>query len=275
MAREGLHPRVVLVTGASSGIGQACAGHLASKGHRVYRASRHPQPGAFDPSFNIPMNVDDAQSVGDGLGRILKAEGRIDVVVNAAGYGLAGSIEDTSIAEAQAQFETNFFGVVRVCRGVLPQMRAQHSGLIINVSSIGGLISIPFQAFYSASKFAVEGLTEALRLEVGSFGIRVVLIEPGEFQTNFAARRATASGSEASTAYRERFRKALAKAEADEANGHAPVAVARLVERIMRNPSPRLRYTVGPTFERISPRLKSLLPDRLTAWLTLRYFGLL
>lgn len=264
-----------MITGASSGIGQVCANYLTEAGHRVYRASRHPQAGAFDASFNIPMDVDDERAVRDGTDRIVKAEGRIDVVVNAAGYGLAGSVEDTSIAEAKAQFETNFFGIVRVCQGVLPQMRAQRGGLIINISSIGGLISIPFQAFYSASKFAVEGMTEALRLEVRSFGVRVVLIEPGDFRTQFSARRRMAQESERSSVYRESFRKALSLSEASEAKAEPPTSVARLVERVIRKRSPKLRYTVGPAFERISPRLKTVLPYGLTEWLTLKYFDLL
>src|SRR5215210_851396 len=112
------------------------------------------------------MDVGEEGSIGEGVEQVLEAEGRIDAVVNCAGFGIAGAVEDTSIEEAKAQFETNFFGVLRVCQAVLPAMRERRSGLIINISSIAGLISVPFQGFYSASKFALEGLTEALRLEV-------------------------------------------------------------------------------------------------------------
>lgn len=220
------------------------------------------------------MNVDTDAQVQEGVGRIIEREGRLDVVVNCAGVGIAGPIEETSIEEAKALFETNFFGAMRVCRAALPFMRRQQSGLIVNISSIGGLISIPFQGLYSASKFALEGLTEALRTEVLAFGIRVVLIEPGDFKTPFRERRPKSAESEKSTSYGDGFSKVLATVEKDEMNGHDPEAIARLIERIISNPSPRLRYTVGPTFQRISPRLKAVFPHRLTEWLTLKYFKL-
>ncbi len=266
--------QVILITGASSGIGEVCARHLHSAGHRVYGAGRRFQkqsPLAFE---TILMDVNRDEDVQAGIERIAEREGRLDVVVNCAGVGISGPIEETSIEEARALFETNFFGTVRVCRAALPLMRGQGSGLIINVSSIGGLISIPFQGFYSASKFAIEGLTEALRTEVMAFGIRVVLVEPGDFKTPFQERRPKSAASEKSTAYADGFGKVLAAVEKDEMNGHDPISIARLMERIIRNPSPRLRYTVGPSFQRLSPRLKAVFPHKLTEWLTLRYFKL-
>jgi NAD(P)-dependent dehydrogenase (short-subunit alcohol dehydrogenase family) len=266
--------QVILITGASSGIGKVCADYLHQCGHKVYGAGRRFQNEAT-PSFEtVKMNVDDDAEVQDGVGRIIEREGRLDVVVNCAGAGLAGPIEETSIEEAKALFETNFFGTMRVCRAALPLMRRQQSGLIVNISSIGGLISIPFQGLYSASKFALEGFTEALRTEVLAFGIRVVLIEPGDFKTPFRERRPKSGESEKSTAYSDGFSKVLATVEKDEMNGHDPAAIARLIERIIANPSPKLRYTVGPPFQRISPRLKSVFPHRLTEWLTLKYFKL-
>lgn len=240
----------------------------------MYRASRSLQNDMAGPSGNISMDVDDEASVRQAISRVIKKEGRIDVVVNCAGFGIAGAVEDTSIEEAKAQFETNFFGVLRVCQAVLPNMRERGSGLIINISSIAGLISVPFQGFYSASKFALEGLTEALRLEVAPFGIRVVLVEPGDFQTRFSANRRKVARSENSSAYRERLAKALSISEKDESKGHHPVAIARLIERIIRKPSPKLRYSIGPLFERLTPTLKNVLPYRLTEWLTMKYFDL-
>lgn len=241
----------------------------------MYRASRSLKNDTDGDSGNVCMDVDDEDSVRRAVGQVIEKEGRIDVVVNCAGFGIAGAVEDTSIEEAKAQFETNFFGVLRVCQAVLPIMREQGSGLIINISSIAGLISVPFQGFYSASKFALEGLTEALRLEVSPFGIRVVLVEPGDFQTGFAANRRKVAHSDNTTAYGDRLAKALSVSEKDESKGHHPIAIARLIERIIRNPSPKLRYSVGPLFERLTPALKHILPYRLTEWLTMKYFDLL
>lgn len=246
-------PRVILITGASSGIGRACAGYLAAKGYRVYGASRRaaPSPDA------IAMDVTDSASVRDGIDGIIRREGRLDVVVNNAGIAIAGALEDSSIEEARAQFETNFFGVFRVCRAVLPVMRGQRSGYIVNMSSIGGLVAIPFQGLYSASKFAVEGMTESLRMEVRPFGIRVVLIEPGDHRTDLTGNRRV---SQTSSAYGLRSGNALARMALDERNGPAPEGVARLLHRILTTPNPRLRYTTGPALERAALAAKRLLP---------------
>ena len=270
-----MNQSVVLITGATSGIGEMCAKHLHGLGYKVYGAGRRFQDKKSTGFEAVRMDVAQDDSVNEGVRQIIEREGRIDVILNCAGYGLAGSVEDTSIEEARTLFETNFFGIFRVCKAALPAMRQQQAGLIINISSIGGLISLPFQAFYSASKFALEGMTEALRLEVRPFGIRVVLIEPGDFNTQFTANRRRAIESRRSTVYQDRFYRALSVNERGESKGHAPIAIAYLIERIIKNPSPKLRYSVGPVFERMSPTLKRILPDQLTEWLTLKYFGLL
>ena len=272
--------QVVLITGASSGIGKACAQVLHQKGRRVYGTSRYapeqPATPAQPTSFNlIRMDVTSDESVEEGVKWVLAREGRLDVVVNCAGYGLAGSVEDTQIDEARAQLETNFLGLVRVCHAVLPIMRQQGSGYLINISSMAGLIGIPFQGFYSASKFAVEGLTEALRLEVKPYGIRVVLIEPGDFQTGFTANRCKTRSAQGETAYSERFAKALAVMEADETHGPPPEQVGYLVERIITTPSPKLRYTVGPVSEKVAVALKKVLPAGWFEWGLMKYYHLL
>ncbi len=179
--------RVVLVTGASSGIGRACAEFLAGRGYRVYGGSRRLVAGSVVES--ISMDVGDDASVHAAVSTILAREGRIDILVNNAGIAIAGAVEDTSVEEARDQFDVNFFGVLRVCRAVLPAMREQGAGYIVNIGSIGGLIAIPFQGFYSASKFALEGLSESLRLEVRQFGVHVVLIEPGDHRTGLTDNR--------------------------------------------------------------------------------------
>jgi len=174
--------RVVLVTGASSGIGKCCAEYLAKQGYRIYGTSRRAvstdtrQRSSNANLFQmIRMDVTDDVSVKQGIDHIIAEESCIDVVVNNAGFAIIGSLEDTTIEEAKSQLDTNFFGALRVCRAVLPTMRKQNAGYIVNISSIGGLIGLPFQSAYSASKFALEGAMEALRLEVKPFGIQVVL----------------------------------------------------------------------------------------------------
>jgi NAD(P)-dependent dehydrogenase (short-subunit alcohol dehydrogenase family) len=271
--RPGAAPPVAIVTGASSGIGAACAGALAALGHRVYGTSRDPafRPDAFRP---LTMDVCSDPSVAAGVVAVLAAEGRIDVAVNSAGYGLAGAVEDTSLDEARRQLETNFFGSLRVCRAVLPAMRGRGSGLIVNVSSIGGVIGLPFQGLYSASKFALEGLSESLRQEVKPFGIRVVLVEPGDVATAITRNRVLAAAAADGSAYREPFARALRIIEKEEAAGVAPGSVAELVARLVQTGSPRPRYTVGHLSQRASAKAKALVPPRLFERLLMSFYGL-
>ncbi|MFL5381801.1 MAG: SDR family oxidoreductase [Longimicrobiaceae bacterium] len=266
-------PRVVLVTGASSGIGKACADVLHERGCRVYGASRT-APGMAAPWSRLRMDVGDEGSVGEGVGKVLEAEGRIDAVVNCAGFGIAGAVEDTSIDEAKAQFDTNFFGVLRVCRAVLPSMRERKRGTIVNVSSIAGLVSLPFQAFYSASKFALEGMTEALRMEVRPFGVHVVLVEPGDTRTKFTAnRRKTEAALCEHSPYRPAFNEAMGVAESEELAGVDPVPVAKVVARVVHASAPDLRYTVGPTMQRLAPLIRGVLPHSVYETLMRKHYG--
>jgi short-subunit dehydrogenase len=253
-------PQIVLVTGASSGIGKACAEHLASLGHTVYGTSRKSQA-ASNAVKMIPMDVTDDRSVSEGVARVRQEQGRLDVLVNNAGYGIAGSVEETSIQEAQQQFDTNFFGMVRLAKAVLPGMRERRSGLIVNMGSIGGIISIPFQSFYCATKFAIEGFSEALRMEVRGFGIRVALLEPGDHRTNFTqSRQRTKESQREGSAYRDAFDKALGVMERDEQNGPTPDGIARRVASIVSDASPALRHPVGMFLQRFAVTLKSALP---------------
>jgi NAD(P)-dependent dehydrogenase (short-subunit alcohol dehydrogenase family) len=266
--------KVVLITGASSGIGQTCAEYLAGRGMTVYGASRSLQGGDAGRYRTLRMDVTDDASVRAGVQQVLERHGRIDVVINCAGYGIAGAVEETDPQEAMAQFNTNFFGAHRVCRAVLPMMRQNRSGVIINISSLAGLLAVPFQAFYSASKFAMEGMTEALRMEVRPFGIRVALIEPGDFKSEFPANRVNTADSVKSGVYRELLERCVGVMREEEKNGKAPVPVARLAERIINDPSPRLRYTVGPFGERLGPKLKSILPHRIYEYLFMKHYKL-
>lgn len=256
-----MEQRVVLVTGAGSGLGHATAEHLAGAGHRVYGGDIEPRPASGITM--IPLDVTDDESAARAVATIIEEAGGIDVLVNNAGFGIAGSIEDTSLDEFYSQFEVNFFGVVRMTRAVLPDMRRRGRGLIINISSIGGLISLPFQGAYAASKFAVEGFTEALRMEVAPLGINAVLIEPADFHTGFTAARRMAAASGEDSAYAREFRNALQVIEADELHGSDPGIVGPLIARVIENPRPRLRYMVGSRSERLAAMLKRILPGAL------------
>jgi NAD(P)-dependent dehydrogenase (short-subunit alcohol dehydrogenase family) len=251
--------RVALVTGASAGIGRACADHLHRAGWVTVGASRRGT--TADGCTGLVMDVDDDASVRDGVRHVLDAHGRIDALVAAAGWGVAGPVEHTTVGEARAQLETNFWGCVRLVQAVLPVMRAQRGGRVVLISSIGGVIGIPFQAFYSASKFALEGLGEALAYEVAPFGIHVTLIQPGNVRTEFTARRQMAAGGDA--AYDAAVARAVGAMERDERNGVPPEDVAVLVRRIVDARQPPRRVSVGKASERVGLLAKRLLPYRV------------
>src|SRR5258708_1004347 len=240
----------------------------------VYGASRSLQPGNGAAFSALKMDVTDDHSVRQCVQHVQQQQGRLDVVINCAGYGVAGAVEETSPEEAMAQFDTNFFGTHRVCRAVLPVMRQQRSGIIINVSSLAGLLAVPFQAFYSASKFAMEGMTEALRMEVRPFGIRVVLIEPGDFKSDFPANRTNSVASQKSNVYRVAMERSVGGMREEAKLGKMPLPVARGIDRIIAAPSPRLRYTVGPFGERLGPKLKAVLPYWLYELLFMKHYKL-
>ena len=266
--------RAIVVTGAASGIGRATAERLAAAGHRVYGGDIRLDAAPFSSPVHLShLDVDDDESCQSFVRGVLGDAGRIDVLFNNAGFGIAGAAEETSMEEARAQVETLFFGTARMCREVLLPMREAGGGLIVNMSSIGGLIALPFQAFYSAAKFAVEGYTEALRFEVAPFGIDVVLVEPSDIRTPFTDRRRVVVGTSDDSPYRERFRAVLDRAEADERGGSDPEQVARLIERIVGARRHRLRYTVGDPAIRATPVLKRILPGPLAESLVRAYWS--
>ena len=250
--------RVALITGASSGIGRACATRLAASGLRVYGTSRSAVTGTGSVTMQ-QMDVTDDQSVQHAVDAVIEREGRLDIVVNNAGIAVAGPLELTSMEEAIRQVDVNLFGAFRVCQAVLPIMRRQSGGYIVNIGSIGGLIAIPYQPLYSASKFALEGMTESLRLEVRSLGIRVVIIEPGDTKTEITQNRRMAEATTNQHVYTS-FAAALQRTASDEQSGPGPDGVARLLWRIVNTPHPRLRYTVGPAIQRAAVMMKRVLP---------------
>ncbi len=252
--------RVVLVTGASAGIGQACATRLHASGWTVFGASRR---GTGEGGWTgLVMDVDRDDSVRDGIQGILGQTGRLDAVVAGAGWGLAGAVEQTSIEDAHDQLETNFWGAVRAVGEALPVMRAQGAGKIVLISSIGGIVALPFQAFYSASKFAMEGYGEALAYEVAPFGIEVTLVEPGNVRTDFTANRRDAVAPGGEDPYRVAATRAVTKMEEDESKGVEPDAVAAVVQRVLDARHPPRRASVGKMGERVGILAKRLMPYR-------------
>jgi NAD(P)-dependent dehydrogenase (short-subunit alcohol dehydrogenase family) len=264
--------RVVLVTGASTGIGLACATYLAAQGFRVYGTSRRANPALSGAVTMLVADVTDDRSVEQAVAAILEREQRLDILVNNAGMGIAGPVEDTSIEQAKNQFEVNFFGAFRACRAVLPQMRSQRSGHIVNIGSIGGLVAIPYQAMYSASKFALEGFSESLRMEVRPFGVRVVIIEPGDHKTALTENRRVEL--QAASPYSDSFQAALAKTAHDEQSGPGPEQIARLLHSIVDQRNPRLRYTIGPAPQRAAVLLKRLMPYSVVELVMRTYYGI-
>ncbi len=268
--------RVILVTGASSGLGAAGARALAARGHRVYGASRSAAPADRPVSGEpvpLPMDVTSTDSVAEGIRTVLDREGQVDAVVNNAGIGIAGAVEDTSVEEAQALFDTNFFGAHRVCRAVLPHFRARRSGLIVNVGSIGGRLTIPFQGFYSASKAALDALTAGLRMECADFGTRVVLIEPGDFATAFTEHRVFAAEAGEGSSYRARCERAVATMARDERGGAPPDAFGERLVRIVEGADRASHVLCGPRAQRIAARLAPWLPARWLDRGLLAYYG--
>ncbi len=256
--------KVILITGASAGIGRACADRLHESGWTVVGASR--RGSSSGPWTPMAMDVDNDESVRQGVASVLGEHSRLDAVVACAGWGLAGPVELTPLSAAKDQLETNFWGAVRVVQEALPIMRRQGGGRVVLISSIGGVIGIPFQAFYSASKFAMEGYGEALAYEVAPFGIQVTLVEPGNVRTDFTSSRRDVEIGAGEDTYSTAVAKAVGLMEKDEANGVEPLDVAVTVERVLRASRPRRRVSVGKIGERIGLPAKRLMPFRFFEW---------
>jgi NAD(P)-dependent dehydrogenase (short-subunit alcohol dehydrogenase family) len=251
-------PRVVLITGASSGVGQSTARLLSKRGYKVFGTSRRPASAEIVPAVEmLPLDVRADDSARACVDAVASRSGRLDVLINNAGYELAGALEELSAEEARAQFETNFFGVVRMVNAVLPIMRRQNGGQIINVGSLSGLSPIPFLGCYSASKFALEGYTEALRHEVKPFNIRVSLTEAGFLKTPMMNHRQL--GVNRVSAYDPWRQRALDAIRVHEENGPGAELVAETLLEIISSATPRLRYLIGQQAKSIV-RLRRFLP---------------
>lgn len=263
---------VILITGISSGFGKAMAERLASNGHKVYGTHRRDVPQIPGVTYIKADASDDAQ-VEAAVSQVVKAEGRIDVFINNAGMGIGGPLEFSSLDDARKQMDVNWMGMVRFLHFVLPVMRRQREGKIICISSIGGLIGLPYQGLYSASKFAIEGYCQALRLEVKEFGIKVVVVEPGDFSTGFTATRSTVANPEAFEVYKS-YAKSMASIEHDETSGLKPDVLAAKISEIVRKKNPKYNYIVATFLQRLSVLAKTILPPRMFAWVLSLYYKL-
>jgi len=260
---------VVLITGCSSGFGLLAALHFARKGDTVYATMRDPaKAGALEaardkeslPIHVVPLDVTDDASVANAVRQVVAEAGRIDVLVNNAGIGIHGPIEDTDVAEVKEIFETNVFGAMRAVNAVAPTMRQQGSGTIVNVSSLAGRVVAPFGGIYSASKYAVEALSEALHYELHPFGIRVVVIEPGGFETRFGDNRRVSSRFTEGSAYLDLERRFEASLERLPGRGGPgdPQVVAEAIYNAVQDKEPKLRYLVGQDAEMIGGLRKQM-----------------
>jgi NAD(P)-dependent dehydrogenase (short-subunit alcohol dehydrogenase family) len=265
--------KVALVTGVSSGIGRATATLLSERGFRVFGTSRRPSQ-ANGPLRNVGLvrlDVRDEESVRSCLRAVLDPAGRIDALVNNAGYTLIGSLEETSLEEAKQVFETNFFGVLRMSQAALPVMREQGYGRIANIGSVVGFLPAPYQGIYAASKHALEGYSESLDHEVRQFGIRVSVIEPGFTRTNIGQNGQLANRT--LVAYTSERNRVLDAIRQSIEKGEDPVRVASVVLEALTSRSPRLRYPAGREARFLS-HLRKLAPSKLFDKGLRKQFGL-
>ncbi len=255
-----MQSQVIFITGASSGFGKFTAQMLSEQGHIVYGTSRKPSENMNNVKMLV-VDVTSPLSIRQAVKQIISEQGQIDVLINNAGIGISGALELATEDEVSKQMNTNFFGVVNMCREVLPVMRKARKGKIINISSIGGVMGIPYQGFYSASKFAVEGYSEALALEVHPFNIKVCLVEPGDFNTGFTDNRNISELTRSDADYKESFLKSLGIIEKEERNGCHPRKLAAAICRIVARKNPPFRTKVGPLVQVLFAKSKRWLPD--------------
>jgi NAD(P)-dependent dehydrogenase (short-subunit alcohol dehydrogenase family) len=255
--------KVILITGISSGFGKETAKLLDEKGHTVYGTVRSNAPSESIVKY-LTMNLTDTDSIKKAISAVIEKEGRIDVLINNAGMHTGGPIETSPVENIKLQMDTNLLGTVLLTKEVLPHMRSNGGGTIINFSSIGGLMGLPMQGFYSAAKFALEGFSEALRMEVKQFNIKVVLINPGDFHTsNSANRRNYLAPTGSDDPYKEQYEKTMQIIEKDESKGWAPEVLAGKLVKIVECRNPNQRYIIASFEQKLAVVLKYILPSKI------------
>ncbi|HKX85406.1 MAG TPA: SDR family oxidoreductase [Flavobacterium sp.] len=265
--------KVVLITGGSSGIGKSVGEFLQQKGFTVYGTSRNPEKVSGSVFPLIALDVRDVISIQNAVSEIISKSGRIDVVINNAGVGITGPIEEIPTEEIKNNFETNLFGPIEVMKAVLPQMRSQKSGLIINITSIAGYMGLPYRGIYSASKGALELITEALRMETKQFGIQITNVAPGDFATNIAAGRYHAPVIKGS-AYEVPYGNTLNEMNTHVDSGSNPEEMASAIYKIIQTPNPKVHYKVGAFMQKFSIVLKRTLPDKVYEKMLMNHYKL-
>lgn len=266
--------RVALITGGTSGIGRAICNVLHNRGIKVYGTGRSAVNGdVLDGYSLVKCDVTKDASVKEAVQYVMDREGRVDILVNNAGIGIAGAIEDSEIGEILNVFNTNVAGVLRMCKAVLPVMRQQSKGYIINISSVGGLMGLPYRGIYSGSKSSVELISEAMSMEVMKFGVKVVLVEPGDFKTSINQNRKVSEKTKTSI-YREEFDNIHEIINKEVSEGEDPVKIGKLVWRIINNPSPRVRYNTGDIMSKVALAVKRLIPSRWFEGIMMKHYNM-
>lgn len=265
--------KVVLITGGSSGIGKSIGEFLHQKGFVVYGTSRNPEKVLNSVFPLVGLDVRNSDSIQKAVSKIIETSGRLDIVINNAGVGITGPLEEIPTEEIRNNFETNFFGPIEVMKAALPQMRKQNSGLIINITSIAGYMGLPYRSVYSASKGALELITEALRMEVKSFGIEITNVAPGDFATNIAAGRYHAPVIKDS-AYEKVYGDVLATMNDHVDAGSNPNEMAEAVYKIIQTKKPNVHYKVGAFMQKFSIVLKRALPDKMYEKMLMNHYKL-
>lgn len=263
--------RIVLVTGGSSGIGKAVAEYLSQNGFIVYGTSRSERKEENTSGVNmLQVDVTDETSILSAISEIKAKHGALDVLINNAGLGMAGPIESTSAQEVEEIFNTNVFGVFNVCRAAIPLMRDSGGGNIINITSIAGHFGLPYRGVYCSSKFAVEGFSESLSMEIKKFGIEVSIIEPGDFKTSINQNRRLAQNVDEKTY--PNFKSALEQVNQEVEHAQDPILIAHKIEKIIKTKKPSLYYQVGTPVQKLSIFLKRILPSRTFERMIMKHY---
>jgi NAD(P)-dependent dehydrogenase (short-subunit alcohol dehydrogenase family) len=265
--------KVVLITGGSSGIGKSIGEFLHQKGFVVYGTSRNPERVLNSVFPLVALDVRDTDSIHTAVAKVIAVSGRLDVVINNAGVGITGPLEEIPMHEIKNNFEINFFGPIEVMKVVLPQMRLQKSGLIINITSIAAYMGLPYRSVYSASKGALELITEGLRMEVKSFGVHITNVAPGDFATNIASGRFHAPVIQGS-AYENPYGNTLKTMDEHVNSGSNPNEMAEAIYKIIQNPNPKIHYKVGVFMQKFSVVLKRILPDKVYEKMLMNHYKL-
>ncbi|MFL0354393.1 SDR family oxidoreductase [Xanthomarina sp. GH4-25] len=265
--------KVVLITGGSSGIGKSIGEFLINKGFKVYGTSRSPEKYPQSKFPIVALEVTNNQTIKQAVNDVLSKEGRIDVLINNAGVGITGPIEEIPEAEIKNNFETNLFGPINVIKAILPSMREHGSGLIINITSIAGYMGLPYRGIYSASKGAFELVTEAFRMELKDFNIHMTNVAPGDFATNIASGRYHAPILESSP-YKTPYGNTLSLMDSHVDSGKDPLLMAKAIFKIINTPNPKVHYKVGEFMQKFSIVLKRILPDKVYEKLLINHYKL-